>query len=57
MANEDTTTRRNPDLTSGIYLTAVKVAQYRQVADNRREKEEEKKVTSKEDSHKNPSMG
>ena len=27
MANEDTTTGRNPDSTSGIYLTTVKVAQ------------------------------
>ena len=36
LANEDTTTRRNPDLTSGIYLTAVKVAQFRQVSENSR---------------------
>ena len=47
MANEDTTTRRNPDLTSGIYLTAVKVAQCRQGDENRRENEEGKKVTAK----------
>ena len=39
LANEGTTTRRNPDLTPGIYLTAVKVAQYIQVDENRREKE------------------
>ena len=45
LENEDTTTRRNPDSTSGIYLTAVKVAQCRHVAENRREKEEGKKVT------------
>ena len=38
LENEDTTTRRNPDLTSGIYLTVVKVAQCRQVAENIREK-------------------
>ena len=46
LANEDTTTRRNPDSTSGIYLTNVKVAQCRQVFDNRIEKEEAKKVTA-----------
>ena len=32
LANEDAITRRNPNSTSGIYLTAVKVAQCRQVA-------------------------
>ena len=47
LVNKDTTTRRNPDLTSGVYLTAVKVAQYRQVDENRREKEEAKKETAK----------
>ena len=47
LENEDANTRRNPDSTSGIYLTAVKVAQCRQVAKNRREKEEAKKVTAK----------
>ena len=31
----DMTKRDNPDLTSGIYLTDVKVSQYRMVADNR----------------------
>ena len=36
MSNEDSKTRRNPNSTSGIYLTAIKVAQYRQVAANRR---------------------
>ena len=49
LANEDTTTRRNPDSTSGIYLVAVKVAKFRQVADNRREKGEAKKGNIKED--------
>ena len=37
LENEDANTRGNPDSTSGIYLTAVKVAQCRQVATNRRE--------------------
>ena len=46
LVNEDTITRRNPDSTLGIYLTAVKVAQCRQVAENRREKEEAKKETA-----------
>ena len=46
MENADTTTRRNPDSTSGIYLTAVKVEQCRYVDDNRREKEEAKKATA-----------
>ena len=32
------TTRRNPDLNSGIYLTAVKVVIFSMVDDNRREK-------------------
>ena len=50
LANEDTTTTRNSDSTSRMYLTAVKVAQCRQVADNRREKEEAKKVTAKKTS-------
>ena len=48
LANEDTTTRSNHDSTLGIYLTAFKVAQCIQVADNRREKEEAKKVTATE---------
>ena len=33
----------NPDLSLGIYLTTTKVAHYRLLADNRREKEEAKK--------------
>ena len=47
LVKEDTTTRRNPYSTLGIYLTAVNFVQYRQVADNRREKEEAKKETAK----------
>ena len=34
LANEDANTRRNPNSTSGIYLTAVKLSQYRMVAEN-----------------------
>ena len=48
LADEDTTTRGHPNSTSGIYLTTVKVIQFRQLANNRREKEEAKKVTSKQ---------
>ena len=47
LESEDANTRRNPNLTSGIYLTAVKVAQCRQVDVNRREMEEAKKIPSK----------
>ena len=47
LENEDTATRSKPDSISGIYLTDVKLAQYRQVDKNRREKEEAKKVTAK----------
>ena len=47
LVNEDTATRRNPDFTSGIYLTAVKVAQCIKVAENRREKKEAKNITAK----------
>ena len=39
----DETSMRKPDSSSGIYLTAAKVAQRRLVADNRREKEEAKR--------------
>ena len=39
LVNEDTTPRRNPDPTSVIYLTTVKLAQHRQVDENRIEKE------------------
>ena len=34
----DETFRKNPESSLGIYLTDAKVAQYRLVADNRREK-------------------
>ena len=44
------TSRRNPDSSFGIYLTAAKVAQYRLVVENRKEKEE-KKGNRKEDIH------
>ena len=47
MANEDAKTRRNTDSTLGIYLTADKVAQCRQVAANRREMDEAKKIIAK----------
>ena len=43
LVNGDTTTRRSPDSNLVIYLTGVKVVQYRQVAGNRREEEEEAK--------------
>ena len=49
----DETSRRNIDSNLGIYLTAAKVAQYRLVADNRREKEEAKKETAKKTSTQN----
>ena len=55
LSNEDVTTRRNHNSTSGIYPTAVKVAQYRQVATNKREMEEAKIYNSKEHSHKKDS--
>ena len=45
--DNDITTRKNHNSTSGIYLTAVKVAQCRMIAENRREKEEAKKETTK----------
>ena len=38
---------RNPDYSLGIYLTTAKVAQCRQVAVNRREMDEAKKITAK----------
>ena len=41
----DMNTRNNPDPTSGTYLTAVKLAPYKMVAENMREKEEAKKET------------
>ena len=53
LANEEAITRRNPNSISGIYLTAVKVAQFRQVAANRRETEEAKKITAKKTATRN----
>ena len=41
------TSMRNHDLSTGIYLTDAKVAQYRLMAENRKEKEEAKKETAK----------
>ena len=34
MSNEDTTIMRNPDSTSGIYITVIKVSKCRKVAEN-----------------------
>ena len=47
LGDEDANTRRNPNSTSGIYFTAAKVTQCRQVAANRREIDEAKKITEK----------
>ena len=47
LANKDANTRINPNSTSGIYLTSDKVAQCRQVAENRIEMDEAKKITAK----------
>ena len=47
LEDEDANTRSNPNSTSGIYLTASKVAQCRQMAANRREMDEAKKITAK----------
>ena len=47
LLNEEANTSRNPNSTSGIYLTAAKVAQCRQVDANRREMEEAKKIKAK----------
>ena len=44
MENYVTTTKK-PDPSSGIYRTTAEVAQYRSVAENRREKKEAKKET------------
>ena len=45
LGDEDANTRSNLNSTSGIYLTAAKVAQCRQVAANRRKMDEAKKIT------------
>ena len=47
LANEDANTRRNPNSTSGIYLTDIKVAQCRHVSAKKREIEQEKKIIAK----------
>ena len=47
LADEDSNTRSNHNSISGIYLTAAKVAQCRQVAENRREMSEVKKIIAK----------
>ena len=47
LGDEDSNTKINHNSTSGIYLTADKVAQCREVAANRREMDEAKKITAK----------
>ena len=47
LADEDANTSININSTSGIYLTTAKVAHCRQVAANRREMDEAKKITAK----------
>ena len=47
LGDEEANTRINLDSTLGIYITAAKVAQCRQVAANRREMDEAKKITAK----------
>ena len=47
LGDEDANTRINLNSTSGIYPTAAKFAQCRQVAVNRREMDKAKKITSK----------
>ena len=47
LSNDDANTRRNPNSALGIYLTAAKVAQCRQVPVNRRAVDEAKKITEK----------
>ena len=47
LANEDANTSRKHNSTLGIYLTSDKVAQCRQVAVNRREIDEAKRITAK----------
>ena len=52
LSNDETSTR-NPDSSSGIYLTAAKVAQCTLVAKNRREKEDKKRKQQRRHSPKN----
>ena len=47
LSDKDSNTRSNPNSTSGIYLTAAKFSQCRQVSVNRREINEAKKITAK----------
>ena len=47
LGDEDANTRIKLNSTSGVYLTAAKVAQCRQVAANRREMDEAKNITAK----------
>ena len=49
----DETSMRNPYYSSGIYLTAAKVAKCRLVADNMKEKEEAKRETAKKTAKRN----
>ena len=53
LTDEDADTRSNLNSTSGIYLTAAKVAQCRQVAANSREMDEMKKITAKKTAKRN----
>ena len=53
LVNEKTTNRRHPDSALGIYLVVSKVAQCRQVAKNKREKEEAKRETAKNETTRN----
>ena len=53
LSNEDANTRRIPNSTSGMYLTDVKLSHCRQVAVNRREMEEAKKITVKKTATRN----
>ena len=47
LEDEDANTRSNLTSTCGIYLTAAKAAQFRQVAAKRRDPGEAKKITAK----------
>ena len=51
--NEDASTRRKPNSTSGIYLIAYKFSQYRQVAADRREMDEAENITAKKTATRN----
>ena len=47
LLENDVATRKNPDYSLGVYLTAAKEAQYRLIDDNNREKDEAKKTQKK----------